>query len=278
MKSLFLKRLLNNKSAVIGGVIVIIVIMCALLAPVISPYDPYTMNMPDRLQGPGGSHLLGTDQFGRDLLTRLIYGAKVSLQVGVIAVGLAMFVGVFLGLIAGYYGGWTDKIIMRFVDIFLAFPIILLAIAFVAALGPNTRNVMLALGMVYWTSYTRVVRSSVLSIKEEEYIMAAITTGASDIRIIFTYILPNALAPIIVMATLGLGTAIISESTLSFLGLGVQPPTASWGSTLAFGLKFIRDAPYLSIFPGLAIMLTVLGFNLLGNGLRDVTAPKLTRK
>lgn len=278
MKSVFLRRLMNNKSAVIGGVVIIIVIISAIFAPAISPYDPYEMNMPGRLQEPDGTHILGTDQFGRDLLTRLIYGARVSLQVGVIAVGLSMFVGVFLGLVAGYYGGWIDRIIMRFVDIFLAFPIILLAIAFVAALGPSTKNVMLALGMIYWTNYARVVRSSVLSIKEEEYILAAITTGASDFRIIFTYILPNALAPIIVMATLGLGTAIISESTLSFLGLGVQPPTASWGSTLSFGLKFLRDAPHLSIFPGLAIMLTVLGFNLLGNGIRDITDPKLTRK
>jgi len=278
MKSVFLRRLMNNKSAVIGGVVIIIVIISAVFAPVISPYDPYEMNMPGRLQEPDGTHILGTDQFGRDLLTRLIYGARVSLQVGVIAVGLSMFVGVFLGLVAGYYGGWIDRIIMRFVDIFLAFPIILLAIAFVAALGPSTKNVMLALGMIYWTNYARVVRSSVLSIKEEEYILAAITTGAGDFRIIFTYILPNALAPIIVMATLGLGTAIISESTLSFLGLGVQPPTASWGSTLSFGLKFLRDAPHLSVFPGLAIMLTVLGFNLLGNGIRDITDPKLTRK
>lgn len=278
MKSVFLRRLMNNKSAVIGGVVIIIVIISAIFAPVISPYDPYEMNMPGRLQEPDGIHILGTDQFGRDLLTRLIYGARVSLQVGVIAVGLSMFVGVFLGLVAGYYGGWIDRIIMRFVDIFLAFPIILLAIAFVAALGPSTKNVMLALGMIYWTNYARVVRSSVLSIKEEEYILAAITTGAGDFRIIFTYILPNALAPIIVMATLGLGTAIISESTLSFLGLGVQPPTASWGSTLSFGLKFLRDAPHLSVFPGLAIMLTVLGFNLLGNGIRDITDPRLTRK
>jgi peptide/nickel transport system permease protein len=274
MKSLFLRRLLNNKSAVIGGVVIIIVIICALFAPAISPFDPYVMDMSNRLQEPNSTHLLGTDQFGRDLLTRLIYGARVSLQVGVIAVGLSMFVGVFLGLIAGYYGGWIDRIIMRFVDIFLAFPIILLAIAFVAALGPSTKNVMLALGMIYWTNYARVVRSSVLSIKEEEYIMAAITTGASDFRIIFTYILPNALAPIIVMATLGLGTAIISESTLSFLGLGVQPPTASWGTTLSFGLKFLRDAPHLSILPGLAIMITVLGFNLLGNGINEALNPK----
>lgn len=278
MKSVYLKRLLRNKSAVIGGLIIAVVIILAVLASKISPYDPYEMNMANRLKEPSSQHLLGTDQFGRDLLTRLIYGARVSLQVGFIAVGLSMVIGTFLGLVAGYYGGWIDKIIMRFVDIFLAFPIILLAIAFVAALGPSIKNVMLALGMVYWTTYARVVRSSVLSIKEEEYVLAAITTGASDLRIILTQILPNSLAPIIVMATQGLGTAIISESTLSFLGLGVQPPTASWGSTLSFGLKFLRDSSYLSIFPGLAIMITVLGFNLLGNGIRDITDPKLNRK
>jgi peptide/nickel transport system permease protein len=278
MRNLFIRRLLNNKSVVIGGLIVLIVILCAIFASRLSPYDPYLMDMTKRLQEPNQEHVLGTDQFGRDLLSRIIYGSIVSLQVGIIAVGLSMVIGTFLGLIAGYYGGWIDRIIMRIVDIFLAFPIILLAIAFVAALGPSVKNVMLALGMVYWTQYARVVRSSVLSIKEEEYILAAITTGASDLRIILTQILPNSLAPIIVMATQGLGTAIISESTLSFLGLGVQPPTASWGSILSFGLKFLRDAPYLSVFPGLAIMITVLGFNLLGNGIRDVTDPKLNRK
>jgi peptide/nickel transport system permease protein len=195
----------------------------------------------------------------------------------VVAVGFAMVFGVTLGLISGYYGGTLDLLVMRLVDIFLSFPFILLAIAFVAALGPSTLNVMLALAMVGWTQYTRVVRSSVLAIKEEEFVLAAKTIGASDIRIMATYILPNVMAPIIVMATLGLGTAVISESTLSFLGLGIRPPTASWGNTLSFGLRFIRDAPHLSTFPGLAIMLTVLGFNLLGNGIRDVTDPKLSR-
>ncbi len=278
MSKLFIKRLLNNKSALIGGCIVIIIIICALLATKISPYDPYIMDMSKRLLPPGNGHLLGTDQFGRDLLTRIIYGARVSLKVGTIAVGIAASIGVTMGLISGFYGGAVDRIIMGLVDIFLAFPLILLAIAFVAALGPSVNSVMIALGLVYWTRYARVVRSSVLAIKEEEYVLAAITTGASNFRILFSYILPNCLAPVIVIATQGLGTAIISESTLSFLGLGVQPPTASWGSTLSFGLKFIRDTPYLSIYPGLAIMITVLGFNLFGNGLRDVTDPKLSRK
>ncbi|MDR0569681.1 MAG: ABC transporter permease [Clostridiales Family XIII bacterium] len=271
----FLRRMLRSKSAVIGGTLILIVVLAALLAPRLAPYNPYEMQMGNRLSPPSAEHLLGTDQYGRDLLSRIIYGSIVSLQVGVIAVGFAAALGVLLGLLAGYYGGWADRLIMGLVDVFLAFPVILLAIALVAALGPSPRNVMLALGLIYWTTYARTVRSSVLAIKEEEYILAARTTGAGDMRIIFLHILPNALAPIIVMATLGLGTAIISESTLSFLGLGVQAPEASWGNTMAFGLKFLRDAPHLSIFPGLAIMLTVLGFNLLGNGIRDVTDPKL---
>lgn len=272
-----LKRYLRNKSVVIGGVIVLLVIFSALFAPFITSHDAYEMDMPERLQEPSDENLLGTDQFGRDLLTRIIYGSRVSIKVGVISVGIAVVIGVFLGLISGYYGGVVDKIIMRLVDIFLSFPVLLLAIALVAALGPSTGSVMIALGLVYWTRYTRLVRSSVLSIKEEEYVLAAVTIGASDMKIIFKYILPNAMAPIIVMATLGLGTAIIAESTLSFLGLGIQPPEASWGWTLSFGIKYLRNAPHLSIFPGLAIMITVLGFNLLGNGIRDVTDPKLSR-
>ena len=277
MRSQTFRRLLKNKSAVIGGILILVVIICAIFAEGISPADPYLMDPPNSLQGVSREHPLGTDQLGRDVLSRIIYGARVSLQVGVVAVGFAMVLGVALGLFAGYYGGAVDLIIMRLVDIFLSFPVILLSIAFVAALGASTFNVMLALAMVGWTSYTRVVRASVLAVKEEEFVLAARTIGASDLRIMITYILPNVLAPVIVMATLGLGTAVISESTLSFLGLGIKPPTASWGNTLNFGLKFVRDAPHLSTFPGLAIMLTVLGFNLLGNGIRDVTDPKLSR-
>lgn len=273
----FIKKLLRNKSALIGSIIILAVIVSAIFAPLLSPYDPYEMDITKRLKPPSSENPLGTDQFGRDLLSRIIYGSRVSLQVGVVAVGFSVFIGVFMGLISGYYGGWVDKIVSMITDIFLAFPMILLAIAFVAALGPSIRNVMLALGLTYWTNYARVVRSSVLALKEEEFVLAAKTTGASDFRIIFKYILPNSFAPIIVMATLGLGTAIITESTLSFLGLGIQPPKASWGNTLSFGLKFLRDAPHLSTFPGIAIMITVLGFNLLGNGLRDVTDPKLSR-
>ncbi|MEH7125336.1 nickel transporter permease [Bacillus sp. JJ1773] len=274
----FLHLLTKSKSVLIGGIFVLIVIFCAIFAPLISTHDPYEMEMGNRLLTPmKDGHILGTDQFGRDLFTRLIYGARVSLQVGLISVAIAMVIGVTLGLISGYYGGWVDTIIMRIVDIVLSFPVLLLAIALVAALGPGIENVILALGFVYWTNYARIVRANVLAIKEEEYIQAAKTIGSSDFRIIFFNILPNCLAPIVVVATLGLGTAIVSEATLSFLGLGIQPPESSWGWTLAFGMKFIREAPYLSIYPGMAIMITVLGFNLLGDGIRDLTDSKLKR-
>lgn len=272
-----LKLALKNKSILIGALMVAVIVFLAVFAPFIAPYDPEQMDMSKRLQKPSHEYLMGTDQFGRDLLSRIIYGARVSLKVGFTSVAISMVLGVTLGLISGYYGGWIDNVIMRIVDIFLSFPVLLLAIAFVASLGPGIVSVIIALGLVYWTNYARVVRSSVLVIKEEEYVQAARTIGASDLRIICLYILPNALAPIIVVATLGLGTAIVSEATLSFLGLGVQPPEASWGYTLSFGLKFLRNASYLSLFPGLAIMFTVLGFNLLGNGIRDITDPRLVK-
>ncbi|MED1794877.1 nickel transporter permease [Brevibacillus nitrificans] len=274
-----LRTAARSKAVLIGGIIVLAVVLAAILAPLLSTHDPYEMNVKERLLDPlEGGHLLGTDQFGRDLYTRILYGAQVSLEVGIVSVSLALVIGVTLGLISGYYGGWIDTVIMRFVDIVLSFPVLLLAIAFVAALGPGIENVIIALSLVYWTSYARLVRATVLSIKEEEYVQAARTIGSSDFRIIVYNILPNCLAPIIVVATLGLGQAIVAEATLSFLGLGIQPPESSWGWTLAFGMKFIQDAPHLSIYPGVAIMLTVLGFNLLGDGIRDLTDTKLKQK
>lgn len=274
-----LRNAARSKAVLIGGIIVLAVVLAAILAPLLSTHDPYEMNVKERLLDPlEGGHLLGTDQFGRDLYTRILYGAQVSLEVGIVSVSLALVIGVTLGLISGYYGGWIDTVIMRFVDIVLSFPVLLLAIAFVAALGPGIENVIIALALVYWTSYARLVRATVLSIKEEEYVQAARTIGSSDFRIIVYNILPNCLAPIIVVATLGLGQAIVAEATLSFLGLGIQPPESSWGWTLAFGMKFLQDAPHLSIYPGVAIMLTVLGFNLLGDGIRDLTDTKLKQK
>ena len=279
MNSKEIKRIFKSKSTVIGGTIIILLIVCAVFAPLISTHDPYEMDMGKVLLKPGESgHILGTDQYGRDLFTRIIYGARVSLIVGISSVVISMVIGVTIGLVSGYYGGFIDAFFMRIVDIFLSFPVVLLAIALVAALGPGIENVIIAIGFVYWTNYARVVRGNVLSIKEEEFVQAAKTVGSSNFRIIFYNILPNTLSSIIVIATLGIGVAIVSEATLSFLGLGIEPPEASWGWTLAFGMKYIRETAHLSLYPGLAIIITVLGFNLLGDGIRDLTDNKLENK
>lgn len=268
------KRLLKSKSVLIGGTIIILFLLSAIFAPYITPYNPYEMDVANKLLPPSSEHLFGTDEHGRDLFTRILYGSRISLFIGLVSVGIASFVGVSLGLLSAYFGGWIEIIIMRLVDTFLSFPVILLSIGIIAALGPSKYNVMIALGVVYWTSYARVVRSSVLEVKEEEFIHVERTLGASNFRIIVKHILPNVLSPIIVLLTLGLGMAIVAESSLSFLGLGVQPPEPSWGWTLSFGIQFLHNAPHLSIFPGLSIMLVVLGFNLLGDGIRDLTDPK----
>ncbi|HHY95625.1 MAG TPA: ABC transporter permease [Firmicutes bacterium] len=272
-----MKRVGKSKSVVLGGILIAGLLFAAIFAPLIAA-DPYHMDMTQRLLPPGPGHFLGTDQFGRDLWSRLVFGSRVSLQVGLVSVGIAGTVGTALGLLAGYTGGWVDALIMRVVDIFLAFPVILLAIALIAVLGPSPVNLMIAIGLVNWTMYARVVRANVLALKQQEFVEAARALGFRDRVIMVKHILPNTLAPIIVLATLGLGQAIVAESTLSFLGLGVQPPEPSWGWTLAFGMKFLRDAPHLSTMPGLAIMLTVLGFNLLGDGLRDLTDPRLSKR
>jgi peptide/nickel transport system permease protein len=219
--------------------------------------------------------VLGTDAVGRDVLARLIFGTRISLQVGVVAVGIAATLGTAVGLVAGYYGRWIDGLLMRAVDVFLAFPLIVLAIAIIAVLGPSLVNVMIALGLVAWTTYARVVRGQVLVLRELDFVQAARAMGTSDGRIIVRHILPNALAPVIVLSTLGMATAIIAEAALSFLGLGVQPPTPSWGTMLNEGRAFLRTAPHISTLPGLAIMITVLGFNFLGDGLRDALDPRL---
>lgn len=270
------QKAIHNKSIIIGLIMVLIVILIAVFAPVLTPFDLEEMDMGNALQVPGADHKFGTDQYGRDLMTRIFYGTRISLVVGFISVFFSMVIGVFVGLLAGYYGGWVDNLIGRIIDVFLSFPVLLLSIALVAVMGGGgTVSVIASLCLVSWTQYARVVRSSVLVIREEEYVLAAKTFGASDMRIIFKYIIPNALAPIIVVATLGIGTAIVSEATLSFMGLGVQPPTPSWGYALSFGLRYMRTAPHMATIPGLAIMFTVLGFNLLGNGIRDVTDPRM---
>jgi ABC-type dipeptide/oligopeptide/nickel transport system permease subunit len=260
----------------IGLGIIGIIVLLAVFAPVVSPRDPLAIDYAHPAAPPGGGgHRLGTDAVGRDMLSRIIFGTRISLQVGTVAVGIAVTLGVAVGLAAGYYGGVIDGVLMRAVDVFLAFPVIVLAIAIIAVLGPSLINVIVALGLVAWTTYARVVRGQVLVLRELDFVHAARAMGAGDAKILVRHILPNALAPVIVLATLGMATAIIAEAALSFLGLGVQPPTPSWGTMLNEGRAFLRTAPHISTFPGIAIMITVMGFNFLGDGLRDALDPRL---
>jgi len=269
---------LRNPSLVIGGLITLAIVLLAVLAPLVATHGIEQMDMRNRFDGPTLEHWLGTDNFGRDLWSRMVFGAQVSLSIALISVGGAALIGTVVGLAAGYFGGWVDLLLMRITDIFLGFPAIVLALAIVAVMGPGIVNISLALIVVFWTEYARVVRATTLVLREQNYVQAARALGASPARILFKEILPNALGPIIVLASLGLGTAIISESALSFLGFGLPPPTPTWGWTLAYGTRFIRDEPWLSIVSGATIMVTVLGFNLLGDGLRDVLDPRqLTR-
>lgn len=270
------RRLRRHRLAMIGLGIIVGIMLLAILAPYVSPADPLAIDYAYTAAPPGApGHLLGTDAVGRDILARLIYGTRVSLQVGAVAVGIAATLGTAVGLTAGYYGGIVDNVLMRTVDVFLAFPVIVLAIAIIAVLGPSLVNVMIALGLVAWTTYARVVRGQVLVLRELDFVQAARAAGTGDARIIVRHVLPNATAPIIVLATVGMAAAIIAEAALSFLGLGVQPPTPSWGSMLNEGRAFLRTAPHISTLPGLAIMITVLGFNFLGDGLRDALDPRL---
>jgi peptide/nickel transport system permease protein len=265
----------RSTSICVGAVIVLVLVLATLLAQLVAPFDPYAMNPALRLEPPSSQNLLGTDNYGRDLLTRLIYGARVSLIVGLASIAVAALIGVSIGLVSGYLGGWGDTLIMRGVEIVQAFPPLLLALALVSIMEVGVGSVILAVGLVQWTVFARVVRASALALKHEEFVVAARVTGLTGPRIVLQHILPNALAPLVVLATLGIGTAITTEAALSFLGLGVPPPTPSWGATLAFGLSYMRDSPHLATFPGLAIMITVLGFNLLGDGLRDLGDPRL---
>lgn len=270
-----LGRLKRHRLAMIGAAIILVLVFVAVFAPFIAPHDPIEQNLANRLLPPNPEHLLGTDNLGRCILSRLIYGTQVSLQIGIIVVGITSIIGVMLGVIAGYRGGIIDEIIMRSVDVLLAFPGIILALVIAGILGPSLFNVMLALAVVGWTSYARVVRGSVLSVKEKEFVEAARAIGTSDTKIMFRHVLPNVMAPVIVMATLGMAHVILAAAALSFLGLGAQPPTPEWGSMLNAGRAFMRTAPHLTIFPGLVIMVTVLAFNFLGDGLRDVLDPRL---
>ncbi len=272
--AIFCQELLSNPLAFSGMVIVTILFMVALLAPVLAPYDPQVIDTYHILEAPSRMHWLGTDSLGRDCLSRLIYGSRISLLVGFVAVGIATAVGTVLGALAGFYGRWTDTLIMRFVDIMLCFPSIFLIMAVIAFLEPSIWNIMAVIGLTGWMGVARLVRAEFLSLRKRDFVLAARISGASNIRIVFSEILPNAVAPIIVSATLGIGGAILTESALSFLGIGVQPPTPSWGNMLTEGKDNLEIAWWLSVYPGLAILITVLGYNLLGEGLRDALDPR----
>lgn len=271
------RMLKKNKMALVGLGILIILVLLALFADVIADYDTVVIkqNLANRLKGPSAEHWLGTDEFGRDIFARLVHGARVSLKVGVIAVGISIILGGILGALAGFYGGRIDNIIMRVMDIFLAVPSILLAIAIVSALGPNIINLMVAISISSVPSYARIVRASVLSIRDQEFVEAARAIGANNARIIFRHIIPNSLAPVIVQGTLGVASAILSTAGLSFIGLGIQPPAPEWGSMLSGGRQYLRYAWWVTTFPGVAIMITILSLNLLGDGLRDALDPRL---
>ena len=271
----FWRRLKRNKAALFGGAIVAVFVLVAVLAPYISPFDPIRGELDRRLEPPNREHPLGTDELGRDLLSRVIHGARVSLQIQLVSVALALVVGVLLGLFGGYYGGILDNLVMRVMDILLAFPGIFLAIAIIAVLGPGLWNLMLAAGIYSIPQFARIVRGSVLSLKEKEFIEAARASGEGDPSIIFLYILPNALAPIIVQTTLRMATVLLTASGLSFLGLGAQPPTPEWGAMLSNARSYLITAPHVATIPGLAIMVVVVGFNLFGDGLRDSLDPRL---
>lgn len=269
------KRLKKNKLAMLGLSIVILIILIAIFASLISPYNPILRIKEDSSLSPSMNHLFGTDLLGRDIFSRVIYGSRISIEVGVIAVGISVIIGLFFGALSGYFGGISDAVIMRIADIFFAFPYILGAIAIMTILGPGIVNIFIAIGILGWASIARIFRSSILTIKNKEYIEAARAMGAGSSRIIIKHIFPNSFAPIIVYATMNVGTAIIVEAALSFLGIGVQPPTAAWGKMLADSMAYIDIAPWMMFFPGFAILITVLGFVLLGDGLRDAFDPKL---
>ena len=276
-----LEQLWRNKTAVAGMIVIAVFVLTALLAPILSPHDPIDAALYDQLKPPvwseagRGKNLLGTDDLGRDILSRLIYGARVSLLVAVVTVGIGVLFGSLLGAISGYYKGFLDNIIMRFMDILLAFPHILLAIVIMAYLGPGLRNAMIAIGIIYIPRFARIVRASVLEEYEKDYVTASKAIGAKDWRIIFVAILPNCLAPLIVQTTLGFASAILDAAALGFLGLGAQPPTPEWGAMIAMGRSHILRAWWVMTFPGIAILLAVLGFNLFGDGLRDALDPRL---
>ena len=278
MLNIYWQRLKQNKLALAGLALIALVAVCALAAPLLAPYHPDAQHLAQRLQGPSSSFLLGTDDLGRDVFSRMLYGTRISLTVGLVAVGIAVFIGTLLGILSGYFGGFVDTVIMRFVDIMLCFPAFFLILLVIAFLEPSIYNVMIVIGATSWPGLTRLVRAEVLSLRHREFVQAADLLGISHARIFFVHILPNVISPIIVSATLGVGDAILTESGLSFLGLGVQPPVSSWGQMLTTGKDYLYIAWWLSLFPGLSILGIVMAFNLLGEGLRDVSDPRLAEE
>jgi len=270
-----LRRFAKNKAALLGFAVILILTLCSLFPSVIAPYGYDDQQLSQRFLSPSGQHLFGTDEFGRDIFSRVVYGCRISLAIGLVSVSISCVLGIILGCIAGYYGSLVDNILMRIVDIMLAIPNILLALSIVAALGTGFFNLMLAIGIGAVPGYARIVRASILSVKEQEFIEAARATGASDWRIIMQHILPNCMAPIIVQATMSIANAVLSAAALSFIGLGISPPTPEWGAMLSSGRSFIRDYWFVVTFPGMAIMITVFAFNLFGDGLRDALDPRL---
>lgn len=274
----FLSRFIRNPQAVVGLLLVCIMLLMAVGAESITTYDPTRLSPPDRYTNPNAEHLFGTDHLGRDILTRMIYGARVSLLVGLAAVTLSALIGTVLGAIAGYFGGWTDIIVSRLVDTFLAIPGLVLTIALVSILGSGLDKMVIAIGISSWPMYARLVRGSSMSLKETEYIEAARSIGARTPRIIFRHMLPNAIGPILVVMTIGTAGAILTEAGLSFLGIGLEPRIPTWGRMLAEAQQYIRQYPYMSVIPGVGIMLFTLGFNLFGEGLRDLLDPKIRKR
>lgn len=258
-----------NRLIIFGGAIVFFFVIVALFAPLIAPYDPGQIDIENILTGPSREHILGTDSLGRDLFSRMVYGTRISLLVGFIAVGIAAVIGVMFGSVAGYYGRWVDAVIMRFVDIMLCFPTFFLILAVIALLEPGIINIMIIIGVTSWMGVARLIRAEILSLKQRDFIYAERAIGASDLRIIARHLIPNAMAPVLVSITLGVAAAILVESSLSFLGIGVQPPTPSWGNILSEGKSVMGAAWWMLMFPGLAIFITVLGYNLLGEGIRE---------
>lgn len=269
------RRFLRSRTGVAGAVVLLIVVLAAVFAFKIAPYSPTRQDFRVERQPPSAQHVMGTDEFGRDVFSRVVWGAQTSLEAGAIAATIALIIGLALGMVAAYYGGRLDNVVMRCMDVVLAFPYILLAIAVVAILGPGLLNAMIAIAIVYVPHYARVVRGSVLSVRARDYVEAARALGAGDRRVMLQHVLPNTLAPVIVQTTLIIGSAIIDTAGLSFLGLGTQPPTPDWGNMLSAGRSYVIDSPWIATFPGLAILVTVLAFNLMGDALRDAFDPRL---